>query len=98
MLEQDPDIEEKIISAYQRAYQYSITTQPVIQKADPDGLVIRSHLAKMVVNYMENVLDRTPDTTKDCSAFAASIQSETEELKNYMTLACQYGVMGIYAD
>jgi hypothetical protein len=47
---------------------------------------------------MENVLNKKPDTTRDCSALAASIQSETEELQTYIILACQYGIMGVHTD
>jgi hypothetical protein len=47
----------------------------------------------MVVNYLANVLEREPDLSRDCSAFEKSIQNETAELQNYMTLACQYKVM-----
>ena len=52
----------------------------------------------MIVNYLANVLGKEPDLLKDCSAFAASIQEETRELQNYMTLACQYEIMGIHTD
>jgi hypothetical protein len=97
-LNPDTGFGEEILTAYKWAYKYNITTQPTVQEADPDGFLIRPHFAKMIVNYMANVLNKKPDTTKDCSAFAASIQSETEELQTYMTLACQYGVMGIHTD
>ena len=90
--------ETEIEIAHQRAYQYDITTQTPRNAADPDGYLIRSHLAKMIVNYMSNVRNRKPDLTKDCSPFAASIQSESLELQQYMTLSCQYNIMGIHPD
>ncbi|MDR0282402.1 MAG: hypothetical protein LBI53_03695 [Candidatus Peribacteria bacterium] len=52
----------------------------------------------MIVNYVINILNKEPDLTKDCSAFTTSIQGETLELQKYMTLACQYNIMGINPD
>ena len=52
----------------------------------------------MVVQYLANILEQHPDTTKDCSAFSASIQNESAELQAYMRAACQYNVMGIHFD
>lgn len=52
----------------------------------------------MIANYLKNVLHREPDLTKDCSAFAESIQEEPEELQHYMNLVCQYDIMGINPD
>lgn len=88
----------EISLAYDWAYKYHITTQSSLDTADPNGLVIRSHLAKMIVNYVENVLHRQPDLTRDCSTFSASIRNETLELQQYMVQACQYGIMGIHTD
>ena len=42
-------------SLYEWAYSHNITTLPTQQRANPDGVVIRGHLAKMLVNYMMNV-------------------------------------------
>jgi hypothetical protein len=69
-----------------------------LEEANPNGVLIRAHLAKMIVNYLANALDRQPDLTKDCSAFGVSIQNETTEMQKYMKLACQYGIMGIHTD
>jgi hypothetical protein len=90
--------ENEVDTAYTWAHQYDITTQSSLEEADSDGLLLRAHLAKMIVNYLANVLDRQPDLTKDCSAFEASVQRETPELQEYMALACQYGIMGIHTD
>jgi hypothetical protein len=42
--------------AYQWAYKYNITTQPTIEKAKMNGNLTRQAFAKMVVNYLENVV------------------------------------------
>ena len=49
--------------------------------------------------FAEKVLGKTPDTTKDCSAFSQSIQEyASTDLYGFMTQACQLGVMGITSD
>jgi hypothetical protein len=42
-------------SLYEWTFVHNITTLPTQQRANPDGVVIRGHLAKMLVNYMINV-------------------------------------------
>ena len=43
--------------AYQWAYKYSITTQPDIEAANLDGNITRQAFAKMVVNYLEMLVE-----------------------------------------
>ncbi|MBO7505165.1 hypothetical protein J6T66_03330 [bacterium] len=38
----------------------------------------------------------TPNTSRDCSNFADSIASYSQDLKDYMVMACQLGLMGIH--
>ena len=42
--------------AYQWAYKYGLTTQPTIEKARMNSSLTRQAFAKMVVNYLENVV------------------------------------------
>jgi len=44
------------IEAYQWAYMYGITTQPTIEQAKLDSNLTRQAFAKMVVNYLENIV------------------------------------------
>ncbi|MDR0860695.1 MAG: hypothetical protein LBO09_07125 [Candidatus Peribacteria bacterium] len=48
--------DDEILSAYDWAFSHNITTLAPIANANPDGTVIREHLAKMVVNYALNAL------------------------------------------
>ncbi|HBB04144.1 TPA: hypothetical protein DCZ39_04605 [Patescibacteria group bacterium] len=49
-------------TAYLFAFENGITTMDTIQKANMDGELIRSHMAKIMVNYAIKVLEKTPDT------------------------------------
>ena len=82
--------------AYDYAYGIGITTQSNIDIADMYGSLIRSHMAKMMVNYATEVLGRTPDTSKECAFI--DIANETEELHGYIREACQLGLMGVGID
>jgi hypothetical protein len=42
--------------AYQWAYKYGITTQPTIEDAKMNSPLTRQAFAKMVVNYLENIV------------------------------------------
>jgi hypothetical protein len=78
--------------AYDYAYEIGITTQGSIDSANMYGQLIRAHMAKMMVNYAEDVLGLTPDTSEDC-AFT-DVASQTDELQGYIVDACQLGLMG----
>ena len=80
-------------SAYTYAYNMNITTQSSISGADIYGSLIRSHMAKMIVNYAKEVLNITPDTSLPC--VFTDISNQSTELKNYITQACQMGLMGV---
>jgi subtilisin family serine protease len=79
-------------NAYLYAYQIGITTMPTIKKANMTWDLIRSHMAKMMVNYAINVLKKTPNTSLTCTF--SDIENETEELQWYIKQACQLGIMG----
>ena len=91
-------IEPEALSAYEWARKYSITTMDTIEQADPNGYVLRWHLAKMVVNYMVNVLWRSIpyDVSYDCANWNDdSSVWESDEIKDYATKACAFWVMWI---
>lgn len=80
-------------SAYSYAHDLGITTQSTIDTANMYGSLIRSHMAKMMVNYAESILGKTPDPSKDC--VFNDVADQSEELKLYITEACQLGLMGV---
>ncbi len=80
-------------SAYLYAYQIWITTMPTILQANMTGTLQRSHLAKMIVNYATQVLDRQADTSKTCNFSDTSDQ--TTELRWYIKTACQMWLMWV---
>ena len=83
----------EINNAYLYAYNLGITSSPTILGADIEGQLIRSHMAKMMVNYAVKVMGRKPDTTKTCSF--GDIANQTPEIQEYIKLACQLGLMWI---
>lgn len=66
---------------------------PTIQKANLEGKLLRSHMAKMMVGYAINVLGKKPDKNVKC-AFT-DIAGESSEMQTYIRLACAYGLMGV---
>lgn len=80
--------------AYLYAYQIGITTMPTIQQANIEWSLIRSHMAKMMVNYAVKVLELQPDTWANCRF--DDIDHLNAELKWYITLACQLHLMGVW--
>lgn len=84
---------EELNNAYLYAFEKWITTMPTIQEADMEGALIRSHMAKMMVNYAVKVALLHPDATKEC--IFDDVSNQSTEIKWYITLACQLGLMGI---
>ncbi len=64
-----------------------------IEGAQLDGLLIRSHFAKMISNYAINVMGMEPDTSKSC--LFDDLADQDAEMKGYIKTACQLGLMGI---
>ena len=88
----------EVLSAYEWARKYNITTMDTIEEADPNGYVRRWHLAKMVVNYMVNVYwKEVPyDITYDCAHWEDDPSEwESPEIKDYAIKACALWVMWI---
>lgn len=83
-------------NAYLRAYAYGITTMPTIQQANMWGNLIRAHMAKMISNFAITLWGFTPDTDKECTFDDTANQSA--EMKFYIKLSCQLGLMGVGID
>ncbi len=87
---------KELTDAYFYAFNAKITTVPDIKRADMTGVLIRSHLAKMMSEYVMKTLNKKPDTTRNCSF--NDMNNQTEEFKKYAILACQLGLMGLKTD
>lgn len=57
---------DELKSAYDYAHTIGITTQSTIDDANMYGSLLRSHMAKMMVNYAKTVLGKTADTSLPC--------------------------------
>lgn len=66
-------------TAYSYAFTIGITTQGTIDSANMYGSLIRSHMAKMMVNYGKEILGITPDSSLTCTF--SDIANESAELK-----------------
>jgi hypothetical protein len=84
----------ELYSAHQWAYKIGITTISNIQKANMEGNITRSELAKMISEFAIKVLKKQPDYQNNC-VFDDSIE-ESEEVQFYITTSCQLGLMGMY--
>jgi len=84
---------QELVDAYSFAYQIWITTQKTIKDADLEWNLIRVHMAKMMVNYAIKVLDKPINTWALCIFNDTTDQST--EMRLYIKLACQLGLMGI---
>lgn len=73
-----------------------ITTKDTMKDADMPWKLIRSHMAKMIVNFAVKLLEKHPDETKMCSF--SDIIGESLEMQSYSKLACQLGLMWIEAN
>jgi len=80
-------------NAYLYAYNLGIVSSPTILWADMEGKLIRSHMAKMIVNYAIKVMGLKPDTTKTCNF--SDIGNQASDLQLYIKLSCQLGLMWI---
>ena len=72
--------------AYQFAFDNWITTQTTIQTANMEWELIRSHMAKIMVNYALKLLNKTPNTWLLCEF--KDMNNEPMEMKFYAKLAC----------
>lgn len=83
-------------AAYLYACVNNITTKRDIDDSIFYGMLIRKEMAKMISNYAMNVIGQSPDLSKSCTF--GDIVGEDAEMKTYITLACQLGLMGYEAD
>ncbi len=77
--------------AYQWAYKYNITTQPTIEKAKMNGNLTRQAFAKMVVNYLENVVWINQTSLVSCNF--PDENKITNNLKPYARKTCTLNIM-----
>jgi len=87
---------KELTDAYFYAYNIKITTVSDIKRADMTGVLIRSHLSKMISEYAIKVLGKTPDTTRKC--IFSDIKNQTAEFQKYAIMSCQLGLMGLKTD
>ncbi len=80
-------------NAYLYAYDIGITTMNTIQKADMTWVLIRAHMAKMMVNYAIKVLGKYPNASSWCTF--NDIADQSTEMKNYIKRSCQLGLMWV---
>ena len=74
--------------AYQWAYKYGITTKPTIEDAKMNSPLTRQAFAKMVVNYLENVVWIKQSTLNSC--YFPDENKITNDLKPYTKKVCAY--------
>ena len=88
-------VDSEILSAYEWAYKHDVTTLPTLEKAMPDGVVKRGHLAKMVVNYATNILWREiPEKIpSECRWNDNRKDRESDEIKDYAVKSCALWLM-----
>ena len=86
--------EEK--AAYLYACENDITTIRDIEEARLWDFLTRAEMAKMISVFATKELWMKPNTSKDCSNFADSIASYSQEMKDYMVMSCQLEIMWIH--
>jgi hypothetical protein len=91
-------IDSESLDAYEWARENWITTMNSIEWADPDGYVTRWHLAKMLVNFVTNVLWRSIpyDVSYECVNWNDNPSIwESDEIRDYATKSCALWIMWI---
>ena len=84
------------IDAYKWALGNGITTMKTVEAARLDEPLTRAELAKMMVVYIQKVLEKDPVVTGDVSY--PDVDESLGDLYGYIKLAYQYQIMGINAD
>jgi hypothetical protein len=84
---------DELQEAYDYAYGIGVTTQDSIESAYMYGNLIRSHMAKMMVNFAKELGKTTVNTAADCNF--TDVANESGELRDYILESCQRGIMGI---
>ena len=87
----DPEVQ----SAYEWAYVHDVTTISSLDEANPEWVVKRWHLAKMVVNYATNILwQEIPEKIpSECKWNDNRKDWESEEIKDYAVKSCALWLM-----
>lgn len=88
--------DKELTDAYSYAFGIGITTVSNIEWANLTGVLIRSHLSKMISEYAMKVLGKSPDESKKC--VFKDMWKQTDEFKKYAILACQLWLMGLKTD
>ena len=90
--------QDEFLDAYNFAFKHGITTMDTIEKANLDWYIKRWHLAKMITNYVVNVLwkEIPSDIPASCLSFndEATVR-ESEEIKDYAIKSCTLWLMWI---
>ena len=89
---------QEFLNAYERAFKNGITTMNTIDKANMDWYISRGHLAKMITNYVVNVLwkEIPSDIPASCLSFNdESTVRESAEIKDYAIKSCALWLMWI---
>lgn len=84
------------IDAYKWALENGITTMKTVEAARLDEPLTRAELSKMMVVYIQKVLQKDPILTGDVNY--SDVGEELGDLFGYIKLAYQYQIMGINAD
>lgn len=87
---------KELTDAYSYAFGVKITTVPNIERADLTGVLIRSHLSKMMSEYAMKVLWKTPDTSRKC--IFKDVDNQTDEFKKYARISCELWLMWLKTD
>ncbi len=89
----------EINGAYAFARNFNITTIDSCTQANLYGNLIRKDLAKMMVNFAENVFGRSGTLINNpkCASFS-DITNETQDTKHYIQKICEYGLMWLESD
>ena len=88
---------EEQIAAYERALEKGITTINDVEKAKLSDWLTRAQLAKMMSQYMTNVLWKTPAVTEEKANYA-DVNESLGDLADYIQTAYAYKIMWINAD
>ncbi len=87
---------KELTDAYSYAFGVKITTVPNIERANLTGVLIRSHLSKMMSEYAMKVLWKTPDTSRKC--VFKDMEDQTDEFKKYAKISCELWLMWLKTD
>ena len=90
------DRSEEEIAAYLYACENDITTIRDINEARLGDYLNRAEMAKIISVFATKELWMKPNTSKDCSNFAASMEGWSQEMKDYMVMSCQLELMWIH--